>query len=455
MSNVIHIQLNSQIVLDKPELPGRLLDCIKTYHILDNPKYLEAKKHGYYTGNIDPKIFCYQEDKNYLYLPRGYLGNLLPFLCKNGLECRIDDQRRALPEVDFSFQGDLREYQQRAVMEALQKDFGVLMAPCGSGKTVMALSIVAQRRQPALIVVHTKELVNQWAARITQYLGLQSDEIGGGKESIKPVTVGMVQTLCRRDLSEISKHFGFIIVDEVHHIPTSTFTEVVSAFDCKYQLGLSATPYRRDRLNKLIYSGIGNVCATVTDDDLQRAEVLIKPEVIMRRTSFQYDYREDGDYVPMISALVEDSARNEFIISDVVHESQDGNNYILILSDRKAHCEVLASLLRAQDIDCAVLNGDIPKKKRESIIRDLESGSLKVIFATGQLAGEGLDLPKLNRLFVTTPIRWKGRIKQYCGRILRPAKGKKDARIYDYVDRVGVLINSYKSRCYQVYNHLN
>jgi len=456
MNNTICIQLNNQITLLKDNIPFHILKGIKSYLTLDNPKYVEAKKRDYYTGNIEPKIYCYREDSQYLYIHRGYMGNLLSFLCRNGLEYTLIDDRRVLPEVDFTFHGDLREYQSKTVNDALQKHFGVLVAPCGSGKTVMALSIVVRRRQPTLIIVHTKELLNQWGDRISQYLGMSKKEIGiigNGKESIKAVSVGMVQTLAKRNLDEIREHFGQIIADECHHTPASTFTEVVSAFDCKYMLGLSATPYRRDRLNKLIYTTVGNVTAEVKDLDVQ--DNIIKPEIIARETSFYYDYKKDSDYVPMITALIEDPARNEFIISDVVYESQDENNYSLILSDRKAHCEELAFILEGQGIECAVLTGDLSKKKRESVVRDIEDGSLKVIFATGQLAGEGLDLPKLNRLFVTTPIRWKGRIKQYAGRVMRQAEGKNDAKIYDYVDQVGVLINSYKSRCYQVYNHLN
>lgn len=158
----------------------------------------------------------------------------------------------------------------------------------------------------------------------------------------------------------------------------------------------------------------------------------------------------------MISALIEDRDRNQLIAHDVAQEYHANGNYCLILSDRKAHCEALASLLERQGIKCAVLTGDISKKERESIVQKFDDGSLRVVLATGQLAGEGLDIPKLNRLFITTPIRWKGRVKQYVGRALRTAAGKDDAKIYDYVDsNIGVLVSAYKSRCYSVYNQLN
>ncbi len=454
--NNIQITLSSQLKIQKSNLSEGMLTQIKNYLTLNNPKYLEAEKRGYFTGDLESKIYCFTEDRDYLYTYRGYLGSLLPFLCQNGYKYKLIDNRRRLPEVDFTFHGELRDYQQVAVMDALQKHFGIIVAPCGSGKTTMSIAMMAERRQPTLIVCHTKELLNQWAERITQYLGIPKKAIGiigNGKETIKPVTVGMVQTLGKRDLEEISKHFGFLIVDECHHTPASTFLKVVSAFDSFYMLGLSATPYRRDKLNKMLYISLGNVVATIKDKDLQESGSRVKPEVIARETSFNYDYQEDSDYQPMISALIENQSRNQLIIDDVIQES---DNQCLVLSDRKNHCGVLASLLKKQGINCAILTGSIPQKERESIIEQLNDGSLKVIFATGALAGEGLDIPKMSRLFITTPIRWKGRVKQYVGRILRTAEGKTDAKVFDYVDsKVGILANSYRSRCNQVYDRLN
>ena len=388
------------------------------------------------------------------------MGTLISFLGQNEYQYEMVDQRRILPEIDVCFHGELHTYQTNAAIQALKKQFGILVAPCGSGKTVIGLHIIAQRRQPTLIIVHTKELLNQWVEQINRYLGVPQEEvgvIGSNKEEIKPVTVGAVQTLVKRNLPEISQHFGQIIVDECHHTPASTFTQVVSAFDSFYQLGLSATPYRRDRLNKLLCYVVGNISATITDQDLQEHGTRIKPQIIARETLFDYDYHEDADYQPMISRLVEDPDRNRLIIKDIVREAAESrNNYSLVLTDRREHCKTLARLLGEQGISCAILTGDLPKKQREQAIKDLNEGSLRVVLATGQIAGEGLDIPKLNRLFVTTPIRWKGKIKQYVGRVLRTAPGKSDARIYDYVDTcVGVLVSAYRSRCYQVYEQLS
>ena len=453
----IEIELDSKITLKKSQLSIELLDQIRSSLTMQNPKYLEAIEHDRYFGNIAKHIYAYHEEKDCLYAYRGYMGALIPLLKQNNLSYRLIDHRRRLPELDIAFRGALRDYQERAVTDALKKDFGVTVAPCGAGKTVIACAVIAARRQPTLIICHTKELLNQWIDRITQYLGLSLDEIGiigAGKEIIKPVTVGMVQTLAKRNLDEIREYFGQIVVDECHHIPSTTFTEVAASFDCQYMLGLSATPYRRDKLDKLIYVTLGNVAATITDAELQDSGCRIKPQIIVRKTGFNFNYQDDSDYQPMISELVENDDRNQLIVDDVIHESQDSGNLSLILSDRKSHCEALADLLRGQGIQVAVLTGDKSKKERGAIISDIENGVLKVVCATGQLAGEGLDFPKLNRLFVTTPIRFKGRITQYIGRALRVADGKIDARIYDYVDLPGVLKNSYYSRA-RVYKQFN
>ena len=443
--------------MPKSELPPHLIDALKQYLTFDNPRYEEAKKRMFGTKGIDKQILCYQEQRDFFYIYRGFMGNLISFLGQNGCQYELVDQRRLLPEIDLCFCGNLREYQTNAMTQALTKQFGILVAPCGSGKTVVGLNIIVERKQPTLIIVHTKELLNQWIEQIKDYLGIEDvGVIGDRKEEIRPVTVGMVQTLGKRNLPEISKHFGQIIIDECHHTPATTFTQVVSAFDCFYQLGLSATPYRRDRLNKLLYYVVGNVSATISDQDLQDHGTCIKPKIIARGTLFAYDYKEDADYQPMISRLVEDPNRNQLIIEDIIKEAKGKNNYSLVLTDRKEHCRTLARLLMEQGVNCAILTGDLPKKQREQVIKDLEGGSLRVVFATGQIAGEGLDIPKLNRLFVTTPIRWKGKIKQYVGRVLRTAPGKRNARIYDYVDtKVGVLMSAYRSRCYQVYEQLN
>jgi superfamily II DNA or RNA helicase len=355
---------------------------------------------------------------------------------------QIEDRRRVLPEVDFQFRGQLRIFQQEAVKPILCRDMGTLAAPPGSGKTVMALYMVSQRKQPALIIVHTKELLNQWTNRIEQFLGIPSSgvgRIGDGERKVgEKISVALVQSLYKC-ASQVFPHVGYLIVDECHRTPSRTFTEAVSAFDCRFITGLSATPWRRDRLSKLIFWYVGDVTHQANEEDLLETGYVLRAEVITRETGFQPASNPSTEYSRMLSELTEDPARNGLIAGDVAKEASNGGGICLVLSDRKAHCRTLQGLLSQLGVKSEVLTGDLSDEDRKLIVDNLTAGRIKVLIATGQLIGEGFDCKRLSTLFLTTPIRFDGRLIQYLGRILRTAPGKEKARVYDYVDPVPVL----------------
>jgi len=227
-----------------------------------NPQWAENERRGFSNWQTPAAIRGFERVPGGLLIPRGAVGLAIHLARQAGERFEIVDRRRSLSEVDFEFRGKLRNYQEQAVNAVLQRDFGVLQAPTGSGKTTMALAVVAARRQPAVVVCHTRELAEQWRQRAVQFLDVRPGEIGmigGGKFKIgERLTVALVQSL-RDRAAEVSEHIGFLVVDECHHIPATTFGETVQAFDCKYQLGLSATPYRRDGLQKLISWYVGPV----------------------------------------------------------------------------------------------------------------------------------------------------------------------------------------------------
>lgn len=256
----------------------------------------------------------------------------------------------------------------------------------------------------------------------------------------------MVQTVykCGDDIRE---YVGHIIVDECHRCPSRTFTQAVTAFDSKYMLGLSATPYRRDGLSRLIFWHLGDVVHEVKKEDLLETGDIVPAEVVIRETSFRTWLDPSEEYSTMLTELTRDPERNELIATDIVAEAKNGGGICLVLSDRKAQCETLKALLGLCDVQCEVLTGDVANGKRQAIIDRLNQGKIRVLIATGQLIGEGFDCKKLSTLFLATPIRFDGRVTQYLGRVLRPAPGKKKARIFDYVDNhVGVLKASAKGR---------
>ncbi len=245
---------------------------------IDNPKYKDAKKYGRWVGkNFKQKLFFFELDKSGIFFPRGFAAQAIA-LCKKymGSGPVIEDLRRKLPEVDFSFQGELRSYQQEAVEDILRRHFGVLVAGTGSGKTVMALDVIARRRQPTLILVHSRELMYQWEERVRQFLGVQAGLIGDSKFDIQPVSIAIVNT-ARKRLDELVPRFGHLIVDECHRVPATLFTNVVKRFDSYFMLGLSATAYRReDGLTRLIYLYMGNRSHKVDPEELTASGAVLK-----------------------------------------------------------------------------------------------------------------------------------------------------------------------------------
>jgi len=432
-------------------LPVAVADRIKGRLTFSNPAFLKAEKRGFYTGNLEQEIVGYQVGTDVLSVSRGFARQLVGILRSAGVQFKLDDRRRTQAPVDFTFTGQLKDFQVQAVCAMAARDFGVLAAPTGSGKTVMALSLIATRRQPALIVVHSQELKDQWIARIETFLGIPASEvgiIGSGKIKVGDrVTVALVQSLYKV-APEVAPNFGNLIVDEAHRAPSRTFTEAITAFDCRYMAGLSATPWRRDGLSRLIYWHLGDKVCEVDAAALVEAGHVLQSEVIYRETSFEPVHDPSAEYSQMLSELTQDPARNALIADDVAQEAQgDAPNVCLVLSDRVAHCKTLVDLLAARGVTAAMLTGDLPAADRRKVVEALNGGQVKVLVATGQLIGEGFDCRELSTLFLATPIKFNGRLIQYLGRVLRPAPGKVKATVFDYLDiNVPVLEASARER---------
>ncbi|MFW9899707.1 MAG: DEAD/DEAH box helicase [Candidatus Thorarchaeota archaeon] len=505
----LEIILSNTIKMKSTDMTEELKNIIRTDLTFKNPLYENAKLYSYWTKGLSKHLYGFDENKGVFSISRGYINQLEKTLKELGLKWNIVDKRRILDKINFTFKGKLINYQNRITSNVLQKDFGVISSPCASGKTVMALYIISERKQPAIVIVHTKELLNQWIDRISNFLNTpQIGIIGAGKKSIGPITIGMVQTLSRKtpkELEAISENFGQIIFDECHHIPCQSFIKTLDGFDAKFMLGLSATPYRRDKLDKLIFTALGGIVDGASNEDLVESNRRIRPEIIVRKTEFNYYYfdhlmglrdktielikkfedkesrriifnrsrineilgYDEEDYSDeisdirrfivgkrhfMIDALISDFERNKLIVKDIEKEYR-AKNYSLILTDRIKHCAYIKKILDGKKIKYEILLGVMGKKERKRVIDALNGKKTRVVIATGQLAGEGLDVPHINRLFIIMPISWKGRVEQYVGRILRPAKNKTDAKVYDYVDvNVENLNNAYKTR-QRIYNH--
>lgn len=419
----------------------------KEHLTITNPQYTAAKRYGRWIGKkLKPVLKYYDPVPTGLRFPRGF-SNQAVLLCREyyGEDPEIIDKRRLLPEIELEFQGELRPYQAEAVEAAASRSFGVIEAGTGSGKTVMALALTAMRKQPTLIVVHTKELLYQWRERVEQFLGVEAGQLGDGQFRLAPVTVAIVNS-ARKKVDELVPNFGHLIVDECHRVPASLFTDVVSVFDCHYLLGLSATAFRSDNeMTKLIYYFMGDRIFQVNQDALKASGAILAPEVIRNVTHFSYRYR--GNYQQLIKALVEHEGRNQQILTDIEKVArQPDSGTILVVSDRVSHCRLFTEKLQKRGIKTELLHGQLAPELRSEIVNMVQRGELQVLVATLQLISEGFDCPGLSTLFLTTPIRFEGRLLQVIGRIMRPGKDKR-ARVFDYIDEnIPALMRSARER---------
>ena len=416
------------------DAPPQLVKALQRELSMDNPRYEDAKRYGRWIGKkLQPRLQFYRVEQGRLYFPRGFANEAVR-LCRQitGTSPVIVDQRRLLPPLDLHFSGTLRDYQLRAVEATAARSFGVLEAGTGSGKTVMALALMARRAQPALVLVHTKELLNQWLERVRQFLHIEAGQVGGGRLDIRPVTVAIVNT-ARKHLDRLVPGCGHLLVDECHRVPATLFTETVAAFDCHYMLGLSATAFRRDDgMTRLIYIYMGERAHRVDNTMLAASGAVLQPELIQKPTAFRYGFQ--GDYAKLLKALTEDPGRNALILEDTLRLArQRDQGTVLLVSDRRAHCEFFAEGLAAQGVAVALLTGQTAKEEREQIVADVQGGKLQVLVATVQLIGEGFDCSGLDTLVLATPIKFEGRLLQVAGRIVRSAAGKQ-AVILDYID---------------------
>jgi len=442
------ITVSNRLILE--HVPPEIDREVSARLTFKNPAWLENDRMGRWQGETLEYLTLYERVQNGLILPRGYTRQLIDLCKRHSMAYHIEDRRRTLHPVPFEFRGQLRRFQEKALADILARDFGTLSAPTGAGKTVIALAAIAERKQPALVIVHTKELLNQWADRIETFLQIPKNEIGqigNGKKTIGDrITVALVQSLYKC-AADVAPRIGFLIVDECHRAPCRTFSEAVSFFDSRYMLGLSATPWRRDKLSRLIYWHLGDLVHQMNRAALQDQGHILRAQVIWRETTFSTMLDGSEEYSRVLSELTQDRARNQLIASDIARAAGNGGGICLCLSDRKAHCEAISELLNGYGIEAPVLTGETPPRAREEIVDRLNADGIKAVVATGQLIGEGFDCKGLSTLFLATPIRFDGRVLQYIGRILRPAPGKCRPTVFDYLDaNVGVLAASARSR---------
>lgn len=430
-------RVDSALTLEASEVPPKVIERLCRTLSFPNPAYLDRLRLGLHPGaELETVCFVKQRDGE-LRLPRGAIHVLRRAAAQEGLIVACADAR-VLPEPQLEALSELqlRDYQQGAVDKLVKVTQGTVVIPCGGGKTRVGMGAIARLRTPTLILVHTLDLAEQWLGELRDKLGVEAGFIGDGEEHSKPVTVAVIQALARWDeakLDSFLRGFGLLILDEAHHVAASTFHSVVDRCPARYRLGLTATPEREDGLSALLDLFLGPPLVVVTHEELVAAGVLTVPEIRSIETAFTYPYTGAEDYAPMLAAVARDEARNRLVVDAVVDEARAGH-ICLVLSGRIDHCQLLAEAIAAQGVSTAVLTGEVKRERRRALLDEARAGKLSVLVATS-LADEGLDLPRLSRVFLAYPGRARGRTVQRLGRLMRPHADKQDAALFDFVDR--------------------
>jgi len=448
----LNMVIANRIYINTNDVPSVLLNQLKRLAAFHNPEFYRRQSMRFST-HATPRIICCSEIvDDYLALPRGCIDDVYSILEEYGIEADIEDKKYSGKNKKLNFVGTLTDEQKKAARKLNKKDVGILVAPPGVGKTVLAIHMMAKRKTNILVLVHRKPLMEQWKLQIATFLGLDVKEIGqigsGKDKSFGVIDIAMIQSMERKGVvDDRVADYGFIIVDECHHIGAVSFERVMMQSKSKYVLGLTATPYRRDGHQPIIHMQCGPVVARIKQKDVNQH--ISEFSVMSRNTDFTCEWTEESKIHEVWPKLVENSQRNQMIIEDILKAIEAGR-FPIILTERKNHLEFLADALQDHIDHLAIFHGGLKAKKRKEILEDFKNdsnGHSKALLATGSYIGEGFDDPRLDTLFLTMPISFKGKIIQYAGRLHREFVGKKKIQIYDYVDyKVSVLASMYKKR---------
>ena len=429
------IKLSNSIVINRNGLTTPIIDFLKENLNFYNSDFFVKKKAGRSTWKTNRFFKLIDETENIIEIPKGFIGKLIRFCIKNGIDYEFLDQRKKAKNIEITSKIQLLKHQNAPLEVALKKDFGIIVAPPGSGKTIIGLKLIELKKQPALIITHRKQIAEQWVDRIETFFGIPKKEIGKigqGKMKIgKQITVALIQTLVRKienDPKELKSAFGIVIIDECHHIPAKSFREAIHHLSPYYQYGLTATPFRKNNDEKLLFIYLGDI---ISDIKPHQIETYKKARLTVRDTSLNIPFNSKTDHFETLSkVLIHDSERNKLILKDVYYELNKGRK-IVIITERKEHIQVLYQYLKNK-YEVIPISGEDTIASRNSKWKSIQQSNYQAIITTGQFFGEGIDIKDISGLFLVYPFAFKGKLIQYIGRVQR---SELTPVIYDYRDK--------------------
>ena len=456
--NNVECIFENQIYVKKLKLLPNEVTYLKRLASFTNPQFYELQKLRmpiFY--KTTPRIIsCFEEDERYLILPRGCMDKIKEICEKSNVKLIIKDKRKNELETNYQFKGKLNKKQEKAMNELLKYDTGILCAATGFGKTVISAQIISILKMNTLIIVNRNNLLEQWKEKLSYFLNINKKEIGqigASKEKLNgKLDVASFQSLYKReDLDEILNKYGLVIVDECHHVAAYSFEKVLKAVRSKYVYGLTATPTRKDGWHKIIYMQCGDISVRVSNKEIKQNKKM-EHIVIVKRTNYKYISTEENEKVK-ISEILNDMGynifRNSLIVEDIKKCILEGRIPI-VLTERVEHLNILREQLGYMNVPVVIYKGNMGKKKAKEVKNILEEADInnkpRIILATSSSIGEGFDDSRLDTLFLTMPVSWKGRIVQYVGRLHREHEGKEKVIVYDYLDNMKVLEKMYNRR---------
>ena len=452
--NRIRAVVGAEIVLR--DLSIRSIERLRFALSYPHPERAKAARLGLSTAGLPMRFECITEwPDGSISVPRGAVDIVREVLAADDVGVDFEDQRSVGLPIGPMPRLDLRAYQTTGILRLENKAQGMIVLPCGAGKTFGGVGAIARLGRTAIILVHTEDLLDQWVEEIRTKLQIEPGVVDADRKEIdRPIVVASIFSLAPLLETDpaIGARFGVVLLDEAHHVPAATFQRVIRYLPARYRLGLTATPDREDGHGKMVDWSFGPRLLVKTVQELVSGGFLMMPRFVAVPTAFDFEMDPNDKHrlTKLHRAIVANADRNRLIADLAMWEAQAGET-VLVLSNRKPHCRKLGKMIAEMGVEVRVVLGTTKKSERRESLDDLRTGKIAVVVATS-LANEGLNIPRLSRIILAFPDRSYGWTVQRAGRLTRKWEGK-DPVLYDVVDpavetlasRAGARRRAYRS----------